>query len=305
MLRIFLTGLAMGAADVVPGVSGGTIAFISGIYLRLLNAIRSVPSALPVLFRDGIKAAWNYVDGQFLLILGSGIIISVLSLARLITWLLATYPTVVWAFFFGLIIASSVYLASQVRWRWQEAFMLVFGVLFALGVGEIRPTELEPTTAIIFFSGALAICAMILPGISGSFILLIIGMYPAVMAALKGFDLVFIAVFAGGCLCGLLGFSHLLAWLLERFKDPIIAMLTGFLAGSLMLVWPWQHAVDTYTKPDGRVVTLASENVLPSAYAQLTSQDPQTAIAVGLMLLGGVLVFALSRLAPPADLVER
>lgn len=304
MLRIFLTGLAMGAADVVPGVSGGTVAFISGIYFRLLKAIRGAPAAALSVFSDGFAIAWRKLDGNFLLVLFAGIIISVLSLARIITWLLASYPTVVWGFFFGLILASSVYLARQVRWSVAAGLMLLLGVGAALAIGALRPSEIEPTTVAIFCSGAVAICAMILPGISGSFILLIIGMYPAVLAALKAFDLIFIATFAAGCLLGLLGFSHLLSWLLERFRDPVLALLTGFLIGSLSVVWPWQQALETYEKSDGRVVTLSTENVLPNTYATLTQQEPYTLWVVGMALFGLLLVYALAKFGPGDEVLE-
>ncbi|MEM8500786.1 MAG: DUF368 domain-containing protein [Pseudomonadota bacterium] len=298
MFRLFLTGAAMGAADVVPGVSGGTIAFISGIYFRLLNAIRAAPSAVAVLFKEGFAAAWAQIDGTFLAVLGSGIALSILSLARVISWLLANYPSAVWGFFFGLIIASCVYLGSQVRWRWQECVFLLVGIAIAIIIGNIRPTEIEATTTTVFFSGAIAICAMILPGISGSFILLIIGMYPTVINALKSFDLAFIAVFASGCLVGLLGFSHVLSYLITRFRGPVLALLTGFLAGSLAMVWPWQHVVESYEKSDGRMVALRTENLMPNEFAQLTGQDPYTLLVVGLMVFGVALVLLMSRLGP-------
>ncbi len=299
MLRIFFTGVAMGAADVVPGVSGGTIAFISGIYQRLLDAIRAAPAALMILFQEGITEAWRKMDANFLLVLAAGILLSVASLARLISWVLVHYPTCLWGFFFGLILASFVYLALQVRWNPLPLILLVLGAAAAILVGEIRPGTVEPTPLIIFGSGALAICAMILPGISGSFILLVLGMYPAVLAAIKNFDLIFIALFAAGCGLGLLGFSHILGYLLHRFRDPVLSLLTGFLAGSLLMVWPWQRALDSYVKDDGTTVVLQAENVLPATYALETQQDPYTLMVIGLAILGVVCVFLLSRLGTP------
>ncbi|MGI9293032.1 MAG: DUF368 domain-containing protein, partial [Pseudomonadales bacterium] len=257
MLHTYLIGLAMGAADVVPGVSGGTIAFISGIYQRLLDAIRAFsPGAVQLLMREGVPAFWCRVDGTFLLALLAGIITSVLLFARLITVALANYPTCVWAFFFGLILASSGFLARQVSWRAITGLLFLAGLLIALVIGELRPTQLDVQPVIIFGSGALAICAMILPGISGSFILLLLGMYSNVLQALHEFDLGFIAIFATGCGVGLLSFSHVLGFLLSRFHGQTLALLTGFLAGSLSMVWPWQQVISSYVKDDGRTVAL-------------------------------------------------
>lgn len=303
MLKIFLTGMAMGAADVVPGVSGGTIAFISGIYERLLAAIRAVhPRLFSVLMKQGIGSVWQQVDGTFLLVLLAGIGTSVAALARVITYLLQVYPTSVWAFFFGLILASSIYLATQVRWSVFVAVFFVAGLVAAVLISDIRPTELDATPWIIFGSGAIAICAMILPGVSGSFLLLMMGMYATVLDAIKGFDLAFIAIFASGCACGLLGFSHLLGYLLQNFRAQVLALLTGFLSGSLLMVWPWQHATSTFTKSDGRIVTLTSERVLPQVYAQLSGQEPSTLLACLCALLGVVLVGLLARVAPSEEI---
>ena len=298
MLRTFLIGLAMGAADVVPGVSGGTIAFISGIYQRLLDSIRAInPLSVQLLWRAGPAAFWRRIDGTFLLVLLAGIVTSVFFFARLITLALAHYPTCVWAFFFGLIIASTWFLARQVGWRLTTGSLFLLGLAIALIIGELRPTELDVQPLIIFGSGALAICAMILPGISGSFILLLLGMYSNVLAALHEFDFGFIIIFAAGCGVGLLSFSHVLGYLLQRFHSQTLALLTGFLAGSLALVWPWQHVLSSYVKDDGRTVALQTQNVLPADYAVLTQQDPYTLLAIILAVFAVLLVLALERLA--------
>lgn len=287
----------MGAADVVPGVSGGTIAFIAGIYERLLNAIRSVrPELITVLMKEGLPAAWQRLDGTFLIVLLTGIASSVLALARVITYLLAAYPSAVWGFFFGLILASSIFLAREVRWNAVIAMFFLAGVGFALFIATIRPTDLDATPLVIFASGAVAICAMILPGVSGSFLLLLMGMYATVLDALKGFNLEFIAIFAAGCACGLLGFSHFLGYMLQHFRAQVLSVLTGFLAGSLVMVWPWQHATSSYTKSDGRVVTLSAEKVMPGQFAELTQQDPMTLITCLCAVLGLALVAAMGRL---------
>lgn len=298
MLRTYLIGLAMGAADVVPGVSGGTIAFISGIYQRLLDAIRAFdPRALQLLAREGVAAFWRRIDGSFLLVLLAGIVTSVLLFARLITVALANYPTCVWAFFFGLVVASSWFLARQVRWRAVTCLLFLAGLAIALMIGELRPTQLEAQPVIIFGSGALAICAMILPGISGSFILLLLGMYSTVLQALHEFDLGFIAIFVAGCGVGLLSFSHVLGYLLSRFHNQTLALLTGFLAGSLSMIWPWQQVISSYVKDDGRTVALQTQNVLPADYALLTQQEPYTMAALALAVMAVLLVLGLEKLA--------
>ncbi len=302
MLRTFLIGLAMGAADIVPGVSGGTIAFISGIYQRLLDAIRAInPVSAQLLLRVGVAAFWSRIDGTFLLVLLGGIITSVFLFARLITVALANYPTCVWAFFFGLIVASTWFLARQVGWRFVTGGLFLLGLAIALVIGELRPTELDVQPLIIFGSGALAICAMILPGISGSFILLLLGMYSNVLEALHEFDFGFVAIFAAGCGVGLLSFSHILGFLLHRFHSQTLALLTGFLAGSLAMVWPWQHVLSSYVKDDGRTVALQTQNVLPADYAALTQQDPYTLVAIVLAVFAVLLVLGLEKLTTQSE----
>ena len=304
MLRTFLIGLAMGAADVVPGVSGGTIAFISGIYQRLLDAIRAVnPASVQVWMRIGFAAFWRRIDGTFLVVLLAGIVTSIFLFARVITVALANYPTCVWAFFFGLIVASTWYLGRQVGWRFVTAGLFIAGLAIALVIAELRPSELEVQPIIIFGSGALAICAMILPGISGSFILLLLGMYSNVLQALHEFDFGFVAIFAAGCGVGLLSFSHVLGFLLHRFHSQTLALLTGFLAGSLVMVWPWQHVLTSYVKDDGREVALQTQNVLPGDYAVLTQQDPYTLTAIALAVFAVLLVLGLERLGTSAKQV--
>ncbi|MGI9294852.1 MAG: DUF368 domain-containing protein, partial [Pseudomonadales bacterium] len=205
------------------------------------------------------------------------------------------------AFFFGLILASSGFLARQVSWRAITGLLFLAGLFIALVIGELRPTQLEVQPLIIFGSGALAICAMILPGISGSFILLLLGMYGNVLQALHQFDLGFIAIFATGCGVGLLSFSHVLGFLLSRFHGQTLALLTGFLAGSLSMVWPWQQVISSYVKDDGRTVALQTQNVMPSDYAAMTQQEPYTLVALALAALAVLLVLGLERLAAQPD----
>ena len=239
-LSIFARGVAMGAADIVPGVSGGTIALITGIYPTLLNALTSFDlTALRLVLRGDFAAAWRHVNGAFLLALVLGIGTSLVSLARLISWALHNYPEPLWGFFFGLILASALLLLTQLgRLRWPQFLALALGIGIALTIALMPGTGFVEGKAGVFLAGFIAICAMILPGISGSFILVLLGMYSSVLAALKGFDIVFLLIFALGAVSGLLCFSRFLQWLLTHYYRVTIALLTGFLFGSLAIVWP-------------------------------------------------------------------
>lgn len=288
-LGIFLRGVMMGAADIVPGVSGGTIAFITGIYDRLLAAIRAFDlSLIGMVLRGRMGEAWRHVDGNFLLALALGIGTSILSLARLISWLLEHHPVPLWALFFGLILASAVVLLGQVgRWTPGRIASLLLGVGAALTVALSPAVGLGGGLAGVFLAGFLAICAMILPGISGSFILVLLGMYAPVLAAIRSLDLTFMAVFAVGAACGLMTFSRLLYWLLQRFHAGTMALLTGFLFGSLAVVWPWKRALDWVVGAHGELKPVQQLPVLPWDYLQSTGQDPQWLLCLVLAVLGG------------------
>ncbi len=296
---IFLRGMAMGAADVVPGVSGGTVAFITGIYAELLNSIRAVrPQALQVLFRDGPAAAWAYLNGTFLVVLASGILVSVVTLARVISWLLENRPIQLWSFFFGLIIYSAWMVSRDIRDRSPVVWgVLLLGTVVAWSISMAVPQTAPLNNLTLFLSGAVAICAMILPGISGSFILVLLGMYAHVIQAIVTIDLATLVVFAGGCLVGLLTFSHLLGWLLERYESLVLALLTGFMLGSLNRVWPWKHTLETYTDRHGDVVPLVQENVLPQHWEQLLGVDSQWQVALLCAAAGFLLVWSVAALA--------
>ncbi len=287
-LGVFLRGLLMGAADIVPGVSGGTMAFITGIYDTLLASIRAVDlEFLRRVLRFDIAGAWAHVNGGFLLALLAGIATSVLSLARLIGWILEHHPVPLWAFFFGLILASALVLLQQVsRWKFTLVCSLLAGTVVALAIA-LSPTVAFPAgLAGVFLAGFLAICAMILPGISGSFILVLLGMYSVVLTAIRQFDLVFIAVFAFGAGCGLMCFSRLLHWLLHRFHQATMALLTGFLVGSLAVVWPWKRVLLWVPGSDGEPRVAQQQPVLPGDFELYTGQDAQIALCVLLMLVG-------------------
>lgn len=297
-LMLYLKGMAMGAADVVPGVSGGTIAFISGIYGQLLDALARMPEGLLLLLRGRVREAWTLVHANFLLVLLAGILTSILSFARLITWLMEHQTIALWSFFFGLILVSCWLVGRSIR-RWNAAALiaLVLGVLCAWYITVASPMHWGQDYLSLFFAGAIAICAMILPGISGSFLLLLMGLYHFVLGAVKNLELGIMAVFALGCAFGLLAFARVLRAALARFHDVTLALLTGFMAGSLNKVWPWKQTIAVYTNSKGEEVPLQQANLLPWHFAEVTGQDAQLVVAILLALAGFGLVLVLEYLA--------
>ena len=251
-LMVTLKGACMGAADVIPGVSGGTIAFIMGIYDEFVGSIASINAeAMKLLFKGQFKAFWKHINGTFLVSIVLGIGISVVLLAGLMQTLLTVYPIQTWAFFFGLIVASSIFILRGISgWKLREILFLILGGVLGVTVCTLSPTQTPDALWFIFLSGAIAICAMILPGISGSFILLILGKYQYIMAAISGLvagenfgqNLLILCVFLVGAVVGILGFSKFLHWLLARWNKETLIVLAGFIIGSLVKVWPWSNA---------------------------------------------------------------
>ncbi|WP_422489841.1 DUF368 domain-containing protein [Endozoicomonas sp. ALE010] len=290
-------GMAMGAADVVPGVSGGTIAFITGIYDRLLNALKSVnPSLLKVLGEEGVAGVWQRIDGTFLVCVFAGVLTSILSFAHVITWFLATYPEMLWAFFFGLILVSGLHMIRQVdQWNVATVITLIAGIVIAYAVGVLTPTSLEPEPVTLFFAGSIAICAMILPGISGSFMLLMMGLYGPVIDAVKSLNFSVLTVFGLGCIGGLLSFSHVLSWLLKKHRDLAISLLTGLMLGALGKVWPWKETLATRVNSSGELVPLIQANVSPMNYQGITGQPAYLVESIGLMIFAIALVAMIER----------
>jgi len=287
----------MGAADIVPGVSGGTMAFITGIYPTLLRSIASFDlQALKLLLRGDIAGIWNHVNGRFIVALLAGIATSLITLARGISWLLQHYPQPLWGFFFGLIAASALLLLKQVpHWRWRQVLALLLGTVLALVVGLMPRAGFVEGNVGVFLAGFIAICAMILPGISGSFILVLLGMYSTVLAALKGFDVVFLAIFACGAAAGLMSFSRLLQWLMEHYFGITVALLTGFLFGSLSIVWPWKRVLDWVVGSHGELKPAQQWPVLPDEFLVRTGDDPMVAVCVMLAVTGFLLVWLIDR----------
>jgi len=252
-LIIGLKGVAMGAADAVPGVSGGTIAFISGIYEELVTTISSIDFSLfKTLKKQGFLAFWKQLNGGFLIALLSGILVSFVSFMRLAKYLIEYHPVLIWSFFFGLIVASIIYVARQIKkWRLSTLISLIVGTLMAYYITTLPSLGSNENPYFLFFAGALAICAMILPGISGSFILVILGAYKTLSDALHDFNFQRIALFAGGAVLGLLSFSRLLKWLFKNHENTTLALLTGFIIGSLNKIWPWKETLTVYSKELG------------------------------------------------------
>jgi putative membrane protein len=295
---LYAKGIAMGAADVVPGVSGGTIAFISGIYDELLRSISSVPAALGLLLRGRIAEAWKTANATFLLVLLLGIATSVLSLARLITYLLAEQPIPVWSFFFGLILVSTHLVVREIQsWSWTRVVSLILGAAFAYWITVASPLQWGHDPLSLFLAGAIAICAMILPGVSGSFLLVLMGLYSFVMTAVKGLDITVLVIFASGCLVGIVSFAGLLRWLLARWRDLALAFLTGLMLGSLNKVWPWKETLSWRADSHGQQVPVLQANLWPERFAEISGQDPQVFLAITMLIAGIVLILGLEWLA--------
>ncbi|MEP2025519.1 MAG: DUF368 domain-containing protein [Reichenbachiella sp.] len=296
---LFLKGMGMGSADVVPGVSGGTIAFITGIYEELLHSINSFdPQAFKLLFSLKFKEFWIKINGAFLLPLVAGIVLSALTLAKIITFLLDKHPIQIWSFFFGLIIISSISVAKEItKWNIYTVLSCLFGIAIAFVITMVTPSTTPDELWFVFICGAIAICAMILPGISGSFILLILGKYAYIMSALKNLDTAVIAVFASGCIIGLFTFSRVISWFLKKFHNYAIALLAGFMIGSLNKIWPWKKAELFRFNSHGEQVPIFERNLLPTDYMTETGQSPMIIQAILYMALGFMMVVIMEKIA--------
>ncbi len=317
-LTLALKGAAMGIAEVIPGVSGGTIAFITGIYERLLEAIKSVgPQLITTFKKEGTVGLWKAIDGSFLLLLMIGMALGFGVGVILITDLIETQPEMLWGFFFGLILASCFLIGAEVKhWSINKIMVLIGGALLAYWITVVSPAEGSLNYAYVFLSGVLAISALILPGISGSFVLLILGMYtiiyPLIKETMVSFEmsnLIILSIFGLGCLTGLAVFSRVLTWLFKKYKELSFALLTGFMIGSLNKIWPWRNVKEYLVKETGEVevmsnvstflslpkdsIKLLSEiNVLPDNYVM---GDPNTIKVLIALVVGFIVVFLLSK----------
>lgn len=321
-LFISLKGVAMGAADAVPGVSGGTIAFISGIYEELVTTISNVDFSLfKTLKKEGVLGFWKQLNGNFLLALLTGIIISFISFMRLAKFLLEEHPVLIWSFFFGLIIASIYFVGKQIKkWSISTVIALFAGAAIAFYISSLPSLASNTNSYFLFIAGAIAICAMILPGISGSFILVILGAYKTLSDAFHDFDIKKIALFASGAIVGLLSFSRVLKWLFKNYHNLTLALLTGFILGSLNKVWPYKQTLKVMEDASGNIIdfetisnfgtlgiyqksiqdfdsykVVIEQSVSPSHYADINQVSAQLPLAIGLMIAGFLTIFILEK----------
>ena len=302
-LMTAVKGLCMGAADVIPGVSGGTIAFMTGIYEELLGSIKSIDStAVKLLFKGKIAEMWRHINGNFLVSVIGGILVSIFSLAKVMQYLLEHHPVPTWSFFLGLIIASSIYIIRDIFKDGGKskgatvAIMLLAGIILGMVVCMLSPTETTDAYWFIFISGAIAICAMILPGISGSFVLLVLGKYEFIMKAISDMNLPVLITFALGAAAGIIAFSHFLTWLLKKYRIGTLSVLAGFIIGSLIKVWPWFIDNSEYDA-NGIFAWGSFTPLLPDKFAALTGNDPQVLQAAIFAIIGVGIVFLIETIA--------
>lgn len=291
-LRVAVIGFLMGCADVVPGVSGGTIAFICGIYERLLNGIKSFDlTSLRLALRGDFKGVWQRIPFPFFIALGLGLLSAILTFAKLLEHLMTHHPEQLWAFFFGLVLGSIVLLARK-TWRWKPIDWVIFvgftaATFVIVGLQSLHTPDSMP---FIFLAGAIAICAMILPGISGSYLLVIMGKYATIIEAVNDRNIVTLGVFCAGIATGILSFVRVVSWLLKVHRHVTLIALTGIMAGALRTLWPWKETLTTRINSAGEVVPLTQTNILPGAEAHL-------GLAIGLAVVGGAAVLLIERLA--------
>lgn len=293
---LFLKGFAMGAVELVPGVSSGTIAFVVGIYTQLLDAIKSINlQSIRVLFKDGFGAFWKAIQGEFLLTLVLGMLCAILLLARMIQYAVHNHPEYCWSFFFGLILMASWHVSREVtKWSAWRSLLLVLGLSFAAWISAATPMEVQLTPFTLVLAGAIAISAMLMPGISGSFMLVLMGMYAPILVALNTFDWATIGLFVCGIVLGLLTFTRLLSWLLHHYEQAVLALMTGVMLGSLVKIWPWKETIAWRVNNAGENVPVLQSNVLPLVDAQLL-------YALLFMIMGMAVVLVIDQIAHKAD----
>ena len=296
----FIKGIGMGAANVIPGVSGGTIAFITGIFERLVNALKSFNfTAIKLFFTGKFKEFAKHIDLYFLLSVFLGIGISIITFAKLLQYLFENYEVMVWAYFFGLILASVYYVGKTIsKWTWSVITVFIIGFVIAFAFTMLTPAQETNTVPYNFFAGAIAACAMILPGLSGSFVLFLMGNYQLIMIdSVSNFDFSVLIPVVIGAVLGIIAFSYFLSWIFKKYKDQTISLMTGFILGSLAVIWPWKNVVSTYIDKYGATRPLKTINVMPETYGTYNNTDPHLWQAVLLMILGIITIVVIEYIA--------
>jgi putative membrane protein len=290
---IMLKGMAMGIAELVPGVSGGTIAFVTGIYEEFISSINNISlSTFKTLKTEGFSAFWNRLNGTFLVVLFGGMLLSILSFSKLITWLLEFHPIPIWSFFFGLVLASVIFVAKAInKWNLAAISLFALGAIIAFYITTLPPSANTDSLPFLFFSGALAICAMVLPGISGSFILVLLGSYKTILDAVNDKDVKIILTVGVGVVFGILSFARVLKWMFTNYKNATLAILTGFILGSLNKIWPWKKILEVIRV--GKKEVIIDENISPFAF----EGDNQLVFAIITAIIGFSLIFILEKTA--------
>lgn len=284
----------MGIAEIVPGVSGGTIAFVAGIYEEFITSINNINlKTFNILRKDGFKAFWTALNGNFLVALFLGMAISIISFSALIKWLLVHHPIPLWAFFFGIVLASVIFVAKGIKkWNLTTVILFILGALVAYYITTLPPSANSNSLPFLFLSGAIAVCAMILPGISGAFILVLLGSYEIVLSAVGDRDFKILITVALGCVFGLLSFAKVLKWMFSKYRDITLAILTGFILGSLNKIWPWKEVLETRTYGE-KTLVIADQNISPFSF----EGESQFVFALVTALCGFSLIFILERVA--------
>jgi putative membrane protein len=300
MILVILKGIGMGAANVIPGVSGGTIALITGIFERLINSLKSLDStAVKLFFKGKIKELIEYIDFYFLAAIFVGMLISVFSLARLFEYLFNNYPVYIWSYFFGLILASVYFVGKTIeKWKISVIITFIIGTVIAVLLSLLNPAVENDSFLYLIICGVVAICSMILPGLSGSFILVLMGNYELVMIhAINDLNLKIIIPVGIGAIVGLIAFSHFLSWILKKYKDQTIAVLTGFILGSLSVIWPWKNTIYK-TNAAGEFVLKGAEKIVQGYKLYIPDNlNDQVLFAALYMVSGIVTIIVVEKLA--------
>lgn len=298
-LLVWIKGVFMGAVELIPGVSAGTIALITGILPQLLLALKNINfTAIKLLGSGGLKATWSYMNGNFLLVLLFGMVSGFVLLMQVITFSLENYPVQIWSFFSGLIFASAIWLGKQIEkvFRFDTLLLFVIGILFAWYITVVSPIQIDLTKTNVFIAGMVAICAMVLPGLSGSFVLLLAGLYAPILQALKNLQWDIIILFMCGASIGILAFSHLLSYLFQRFPRQTYALLTGIMLGSLNKIWPWKEVLSYRVNSHGESIPFITQSISPAQFETINQSSAQLPSALICVFIGLMLVLVIDRL---------